>query len=117
MTLWASWGDERVGGMPSRETPLSARQGEDQVRVLGLTTSIPSSTATSSLLIKGAMEPVRDEHRGFYSNLFLVKKQDGGSDLSSTKGPELVYKEKTFVMATLKDISQSIRKGDLAATM
>ena len=29
MTLWASWREERVGGMPSRETPLSARQGED----------------------------------------------------------------------------------------
>ena len=25
----ASWREERVGGMPSRETPLSARQGED----------------------------------------------------------------------------------------
>ena len=69
-------------------------RGTTQAGVLGLTTSIPSSTANSSetekgektdyLLIKGAMEPVRDEHSGLYSNLFLVKKQDGGSDLSST---------------------------------
>ena len=29
-----------------------------------------------SLLVKRAIEPVRDEHRGFYSNLVLVKKQD-----------------------------------------
>ena len=80
-----------------REKRLCQRDRERiQVGVPGLTTSIPSSrpTATSSdtekgeetdaLLIKGAMEPVRDEHRGFYSNLILVKKQDGGSDLSST---------------------------------
>ena len=63
-------------------------------RSCGLTTSIPSSTATSSetekgeetdsLLIKRAIKPVMDEHRGFFTNLFLVKKQDGGSDLSPT---------------------------------
>ena len=78
-----------------REKRLCQRDRErTQVGVLGLTTRIPSSMATfsetekgeetDSLHIKGAMEPVRDEHRGFYSNLFLVKKQDGGSDLSST---------------------------------
>ena len=61
-----------------------------QVGVLGLTTSIPSSTEkrtekgeeTDSLLMKGAIVPVKDEHRGFYSKLFMVNKQDGGSDLS-----------------------------------
>ena len=46
--------------------------------------------------MKGAIEPVRDEHRGFYTNLFLVKKQDRGSDLSSLKGHELIYKETNF---------------------
>ena len=75
-----------------------------QVGVLGLTTRIPSSTATSSetekggetdsLLIKGAMEPVSVEQRGVYSNLFLVKKQD--INCHQLKGPELIYKETNF---------------------
>ena len=34
-----------------------------------------------------------DEHIGLYTNMFLVKKQDGGSDL---KGPKRVYKETNF---------------------
>ena len=96
MTFWASWREERVGGMPSRKCFCQRDRERTQVGVLGLTTSISSSTATSSktekgedtdsLLMKGAMEAVRDENRGFYSNLFLVKKQDGGSDVSSTQG-------------------------------
>ena len=42
------------------------------------------------------MEPVRDEHRGLYSNLFPVKKQDGVQICHQLKGPELVYKETNF---------------------
>ena len=42
------------------------------------------------------MEPVRDEHRCLYSNLFLVKKQDGAQICHQLKGPELVHKEANF---------------------
>ena len=57
---------------------VERRFSEHQERGLG------GYNVRDSLLMKGAIEPVRDEHKGFYSNLFLVKKQDGGSDLSST---------------------------------
>ena len=49
-----------------------------------------------SLLMKRAIEPVREDHRGFYSNLFLAKKQDGVQICHQLKGPELIYKETNF---------------------
>ena len=57
---------------------VERRFSEHQERRLG------GYNVRDSSLMKGATEPVRDEHRGFYSNMLLVKKQDGGSDLSST---------------------------------
>ena len=67
--------------LPVRPLPSSETEKEEE---------------TDSLLIKGAMEPVRDEHRGLYTNMFLVKKQDGGPDLSDLKGPKRVYKDTNF---------------------
>ena len=181
MTFWASWREERVGGMPSRETPLSARQGEDtrwssrpdhqypfqyghllpqilrkekrhtlyslKGRWNQRGTSTEASTlicswsrnrtgvqichqlkgpeliyketnfndgnvegrfsehqemrlcgynVRDSLLMKGAIEPARDEHRGFYSNLLLANKQAGVQICHQLKGPELIYKETNF---------------------
>ena len=62
----------------SHDGNVERRFSEHQERRLG------GYNVRNSLLMKGAIKPVRAEHRGFYSNLFLAKKQDGGSDLSST---------------------------------
>ena len=67
-----------------------------------------------SLLEKGAVEPVRDHHKGFYSNLFVVPKKDGGwRPVINLSG----IRKKPFRMATLKDVSQSLRQGDWASTI
>ena len=71
-----------------------------------------------SLLEKGAVEPVRHQHKGFYSNLFLVQKKDGGwRRVINLSGLNRYIKKKPFRMATLKDVSQSLRQGDWAATI
>ena len=63
-----------------------------------------------SLLTKGAIEVVRDSHKGFYSNLFLVTKKDGGfRPVINLSGLNHYIKKKTFRMATLKDVSQTLR--------
>ena len=109
--------------MRQRRIPYQRDRERTIVGVLGLTTSIPSSTATSSetekgeetdsLLIKAAMEPVSDEYRGFYSNLFLVKKQDGGfRSVINLRGLNSYAKKRSFMMATLKYVSQSIRNWE-----
>ena len=71
-----------------------------------------------SLLRKGAIEKVKDSHKGFYSNLFLVSKKDGGlRPVINLSGLNLYIKKKTFRMASLKDVSQTLRRGDWAATI
>ena len=57
---------------------VGKRFSEHQERRLG------GYNVRDSLLMKRATKPVRDQHWGFFSNMFLVMKQDGGSDLSST---------------------------------
>ena len=53
-----------------------------------------------SLLRKGAIEPVRDRQAGFYSNLFVVKKQDGGfRPVINLKGLNLFIKKRSFRMS------------------
>ena len=62
-----------------------------------------------SLLRKGAIEKVKDSHKGFYLNLFLVSKKDGGlRPVINLSGLNLYIKKKTFRMASLKDISLSL---------
>ena len=71
-----------------------------------------------SLLRKEAIEKVKDSHKGFHSNLFRVSKKDGGfRPVINSSGLNLYIKKKTFRMASLKDVSQTLRKGDWAATM
>ena len=71
-----------------------------------------------SLLSKGAVERVKDRNRGFYSNIFLVAKKDGGlRPVINLSGLNVYIKKKTFRMASLKDVSQSLRRGDWAATI
>ena len=71
-----------------------------------------------SLLTKGAIEVVRDSLKGFYSNLFLVTKKDGGfRPVINLSGLNHYIKKKTFRMATLKDVSQTLRQGDWASTI
>ena len=71
-----------------------------------------------SLLSKGAVERVKDRNRGFYSNIFLVAKEDGGlRPVINLSGLNVYIKKKTFRMASLKDVSQSLRRGDWAATI
>ena len=90
---------------------VERRFSEHQERRLG------GYNVRDSSLMKGATEPVRDEHRGFYSNMLLVKKQDGGSDLSSTWGAwthtqrnELSWWQrwKTFLRESGKETGQLI---------
>ena len=71
-----------------------------------------------SLLTKGAIEVVRDSHKGFNSNLFLVTKKDGGfRPVINLSGLNHYMKKKTFRMATLKDVSQTLRQCDWASTI
>ena len=66
-----------------------------------------------SLLRKGAIEKVKDSHKGFHSNLFLVSKKDGGfRPVINSSGLNLYIKKKTFRMASLKDVSQGRLGGD-----
>ena len=71
-----------------------------------------------SLLRKGAIEKVKDSHKGFYSNLFLMSKKDGGlRPVINLSGLNLYIQKKTFRIASLKDVSQTLRKGDWAVTI
>ena len=59
------------------------------------------------------MEPVRDHHKKFYSNLFLVKNIDGGRRLViNLSGFDHYIKKKPSRMATPKDVFLSLRQGD-----
>ena len=70
------------------------------------------------ILSKGAVERAKDRKRGFYSNIFLVAKKDGGlRPVINLSGLNVYIKNKTFRMASLKDVSQSLRSGDWAATI
>ena len=71
-----------------------------------------------SLLSKGAVERVKDSKRSFYSNIFLVAKKDGGLwPVINLSGLNIYIKKKIFWMASLKDESQSLHRGDWAATI
>ena len=71
-----------------------------------------------SVLSKGAVERVKDRKRGFYSNIFLVAKKDRGlRPVINLSGLNVYIKKKTFRMASLKDVSQSLCRGDWAATI
>ena len=65
-----------------------------------------------SLLRKGAIEKVKDSHKGFFSNLFLESTKDGGlRPVINLSGLNLYIKKKTFRMAYLKFVSQTGRLG------
>ena len=71
-----------------------------------------------SLLSKGAVERVKDRKRSFYSNIFLLAKKDGGlRPVINLSGLNMYIKKKIFWMASLKDESQSLHRGDWAATI
>ena len=71
-----------------------------------------------SLLRKGALEKVKDSHKAFYSNLFLVSKKDRGlRPVINFSGLNPYIKKKSFRMVSLKDVSQTLRKGDWVATI
>ena len=58
---------------------------------------------------KGAIEPVRDQNRGFYSNLLLEKKTDSGiGPLINLRGLNCYIKKRTFRISTIKDVSQRV---------
>ena len=61
------------------------------------------------LLVKAAIEPVRDRNQIFYSNLYLVKKTDSGlRPVINLRGLNCYINKKTFRMSTIKYVSQII---------
>ena len=94
---------------PPRKPPVQTLRGEKRRLI---------QEEVNSLLVKGAIEPVRDQSRGFYSNLFLVKKSDSGlGPMINLGGLNCYIKKRTFRMSTIKDVSQSICRGDWASTI
>ena len=126
MTSSDGWRRKSNGGTQTYGTPLTKKRYGDtgwnyvlDPSVVAKTTSITDAQGrkrrliqevVDSLLVKGAIEPVRDQSRGFYSNLFLVKKSDGGlRPVINLRGLNFYIKMRTFRMSTIEDVSQSIQ--------
>ena len=67
---------------------------------------------------RSAIGKIKDFHKGFYSNLFLVSNEDGGlRPVSNLSSLHLYIKTKTIRMSSENGTSQTQRRGDLAATI
>ena len=102
--------------MPLQETPLSVRQGEDTSWSSRPDNQYPFQY-TSSDTEKGEET---SEGRAQRPLLYCAPGKEAERRFRSVinlRGLNSYTKKQTFMMATLKDASQSIRKGDWAATI
>ena len=99
------------------ETP-SKKKKKKKIKIKNSEKKKVLQKEVDSLLMKGAIEVVRDSHKGFYPNIFLVTKKDEGfRPVINLSGLNYYIKKKTFRMATLKDVSQTLRHGNWASTI
>ena len=133
MTSSDSWRKKSDGRSQTYGTLLSRKHYEATDCNLCSTASISANISTStegvskkrliqeevnSLLVNGDIEPVGDRNRRFYLNLFMVKKTDGSlRPVIDLRGLNCYIKKRTFRISTIKDVSQSIRRGDWASTI